>query len=50
MDCKTVYEKIKTVLEKHKSDFELLEYTALQAYIDLLFCQAMRSEDRAYNE
>lgn len=37
MDCKTVYEKINTVLEKHKSDFELLEYTKLQAYIDLLF-------------
>ena len=37
MDCKTVYEKIKTILEKHKDDFELLDYSTLQAYIDLLF-------------
>lgn len=44
MDCKIVYEKIKTVLENHKSDFELLEYTTLQAYIDLLFSMAKGAE------
>lgn len=37
MDCKTVYERIKSVLEKYESDIELLDYSKLQTYIDLLF-------------